>query len=430
MDNKSKSAAPEADLDNLENLATQEPIDSLDFSVSVWKNKKNSNSFNKLKTYIENANNYYKNSDYEIVNFKSKIVKFSFLFLRFSFWKQLVLLIVLSLSMSVFTLFLIQNSGLYSAGVSGIFQGIARLTQIIMYKNNAPAEIIDPVYNAIFWGSYFLANIPLIFFAYKKISKRFAILTIIYILFNQLFGYSLSFIPNIHSIQIFGNTYLQMDNEIAKLVGLQITAWDSGNGAFSLMIYSAACAILIGFQYSMLYIIGSSTGGTDVVSFYFAKKKNKNIASSLASINLTCIFISVMIGSFTSLMIIDPSISEDPNKLIQFIFSPNLIFSIFLVIISSIELNYLFPRSKFTQIKIYTKDSFALKNNLIMAGYKHDIFINQMHDLNDEPVYTLETICMYIELPNVLSTIRSVDKSSTISINRLSDIDGDMYTIK
>lgn len=411
----------------------QEIIDaneSLDFSIPLGKPKKSTNSFEKLKVYIQNVNNF-QTKEPEIVSLKSQIVKFSFLFTKQHFRRKLLILILLAIGMSVCTLFLIKNSGLYSAGIAGIFQGIARITQASLYKDGINREVADAIYNAIFWGSYFVANIPLLMFAHKHISKKFAILTVVYLLFNQMTGYLLSFIPGIDMINILGDTNSTIDNPIIQAIGLKLTNWGD-LGAFSLFVYCVTSGLIISLQYSMLYIIGSSSGGTDIIAMYYAKKKNRPIGSMLAIFNIICIFISVIVGSMSSLLVISPDVFDHgASKTAQLIFSPNLMFSILLTIIISIGINYFFPKSKFTQVKIYTSDATALKNKLQFAGYKHDIFVNQLlNGLSDDVVFTIETICMYIELPDILSTIRSIDNKALISINRLSDIDGNMYIVK
>lgn len=417
-------------IDNDEkNIEKDQDSENLQFSIPIKKSKKSANNFERLKTYIQNVNNFQKR-DFEVVNFKSKLVKFNFLFKKQNTMKKLAWLIFLSLSMSITTLLLVQNSGLYSSGVAGIFQAVARFSQAALRNDGVDLNTVNLIYNIMFWGFYLLANIPLLIFAHKKISKQFAYLTFLYILMNQIFGLCFSFIPGIEDINIFGSTSYISDNVIINEIGLKLAEWN-GQGAFSLFIYAVVCSLIVGIQYAFLYIIGGSSGGTDVASFYFAKKKNKSIGFMLAIINTLCLLVSVLFGSVASLILIDPNTTKDANTLIQIIFSPNLVFSIFLTIMVSFSVNYYFPKSKFTQIKIYTNDATALKNKMILMDYKHDIFINEMlNAMDDKPIFTLETICMYIELPDILSIIRSIDLQAMISINRLSDVDGDMFIFK
>lgn len=124
--------------------------------------------------------------------------------------------------MSITTLLLVQNSGLYSSGVAGIFQAIARFSQAMLRKGGLDLDTVNLIYNIMFWGFYLLANIPLLIFAHKKVSKQFAYLTFLYILMNQIFGLCFSFIPGISEINIFGSTTFVSDNIIIQEIGLKL----------------------------------------------------------------------------------------------------------------------------------------------------------------------------------------------------------------
>jgi len=67
--------------------------------------------------------------------------------------------------MSFVTVILVENTGLYSGGITALFQGIARISYAAMDKNHVNPELADIIYNLLFWGLYLLINIPLFFFA-------------------------------------------------------------------------------------------------------------------------------------------------------------------------------------------------------------------------------------------------------------------------
>lgn len=76
-------------IDNDEkNIEKEQDSESLQFSIPIKKSKKSANNFERLKTYIQNVNNFQKR-DFEIVNFKSKLVKFNFLFKKQNMIKKL-----------------------------------------------------------------------------------------------------------------------------------------------------------------------------------------------------------------------------------------------------------------------------------------------------------------------------------------------------
>ena len=416
------------DISNIDNF-------SLDFSIPV-NNQSKRNSFEKLKTYLNNVS-IESERNYNAVYFKSNIVKFSKYIIKKNSKRRYIYTALLGICIAIITVFLTQNSGLYSAGFSGLFQGIARFVQAIMFKTGSNPTNINLVYNLMFWGLYFVANIPLFIFSYKKISKEFTYLTLIYIVFNQITGFTFNQIPHIGEVFIFGDTTGITTN---SMFSIKLTLWN-GFQPFLLLIYSIVGAICISLPYTLIYIFSGSTGGSDIISIYYAKKKNKNIGSMLIIVNLVCILLATILGSFGAQAIYDwngiVGVSADisnstaSSHIIQALFSPNLIFSIINTIIVGTVVNYFFPRTKFVQVKVFAPNVQEMKQKIIDAGYKHDIYINQSTNaMSNENFEIIETICMYIELPNLLVMIRNIDKTSIISINRLSDIDGELLVLK
>ncbi len=127
------------------------------------------------------------------------------------------MIILLGIATSVATFFFVQNTGLFSMGVTGILQGISRLTKTAIL-NGGNQELADIIYNVMFWLLYFIFNIPLLIFAYFKVSKKFCFLTFTYICSSQIFGLILSFIPTLDSIHIFGDLEFPLhENQISLL---------------------------------------------------------------------------------------------------------------------------------------------------------------------------------------------------------------------
>jgi uncharacterized membrane-anchored protein YitT (DUF2179 family) len=106
-------------------------------------------------------------------------------------------IVILGILMSLAGNFFVKATGLYTGGTSACFQGLARLVYTIILKgyggydtaNSAQKEMATIVYNILFWFVYVLFNIPLTIFAYKKLNKRFASLTIVYLVIGQGMGF-------------------------------------------------------------------------------------------------------------------------------------------------------------------------------------------------------------------------------------------------
>ncbi len=426
-------------------------IDDLGFSVPLNKpTKSKQKGSNIMKSFIDCFHQYQGNI--ETVNFKSKLVKFNALLSNKKARYKILIVILIAFCMGLATTLLVKNSGLYSLGINGIWQGIARITKTSMLMDGTNSHTAEAVYDAIFWTMVVLSNIPLVIFAYKKISKQFAYLTIMYVFCSQMFGYFLGFAPI--EIHIFGNPNTVPNlSSIVTNPDLQenlknsivFSCWGQ-SGNISLLMYGFVYGLISGISYSLVLMVGGSTGGADVIGCYFAKQKTKPIGTLLLILNNICLFTSTIIGTLGSLLVIDDSLvthslyyfandswsaEAGTSSVFQAIFSPNWVFSALTAIIGGVTVDFFYPKSKFVQIKVYTNDAESFKASLQLIGYKHDIYVNKIKDgLEDSSFYTIETICMYIELSSVLNAIRAVDKQSLITINKLQDIDGDMNVIK
>jgi hypothetical protein len=138
--------------------------------------------------------------------FNSGIVKFSRLYALNKTWVKYFLAALLGLVMSISTTLLVEVTGLYTGGFGACFQGVARVVYAALSLKGVDHTLANTIYNALFWGLYVLLNIPLTIFAYFKINKQFAKLSIVYLLVLQGMGFVWGIISGLDNIQIFGDT--------------------------------------------------------------------------------------------------------------------------------------------------------------------------------------------------------------------------------
>ncbi len=155
----------------------------------------------------------------------------------------------------------INHSGLLTSGVSGICLVISRFFAILYYNTNlndllANAKQMDLV-NTLTSVLFFIINIPLVYLAFKKIGKRFATLSSIYIIANTLF---IKFLPN-SILDIFS-----------------LNANDTLSHALFAGVFS-------GVATSLALNIGGSTAGLEIIGTYFSRKKQISIGKILMFVN-------------------------------------------------------------------------------------------------------------------------------------------------
>lgn len=391
-----------------------------------------------LKNYLDELQKLQKRSlnatsvQIQNVKYSAKTIRMGAIYKISKLWQKYLLVAAIGCVASVIVWLLVQYTGVYSAGLSGIIQGLAKIVKIQL--DNANLEhIAMVVYNAMFWGLYFVINIPLLIFAYFKIGKHFALMTIVYIAFSQLVGFGLGFVNNGHGIFIFGN--MNPDNlkdTLLYIPGVQMIPWNAGKGIIpSIFVYAVIYALISGIDNSIIYILGASTGGTDVFGFYYAKVKNKQIGTLLTYFNVASLVIGVTLGSFVCWIIQASPEQKNATAILEAFFSPNLIASIMASILSGLIYNYFFPKTKIVKVQVYSQKAQEVAFFLIERDWNYKIIISQTNvdSLGGSSANkSLETVCSYINLPTLISNIREVDKDGLITIYSTFGVDGELPT--
>ncbi|GHU31947.1 hypothetical protein FACS1894166_04330 [Bacilli bacterium] len=251
--------------------------------------------------------------------FNSGIVKFSRVYSLNKPWMKYTLAIVLGLVMSIFTVLLVEVTGLYAGGFSACFQGVARLVYAAMMKHAGgagatatAAYTAQVVYNALFWGLYVCLNVPLTIFAYRKINKSFAKLSIVYLIVLQGMGFIWGIIPGIHDIQIFGDTST-VDSVLNSyhIQSIQFSppadVTENITRAFLLLVYSIIFSLVSALCYTLMFIIGGSTAGSDYLTIFWSQEKNKNVGSIFIIITSVSMLMGIAMGTYGAGALIDSS---------------------------------------------------------------------------------------------------------------------------
>ncbi len=163
---------------------------------------------------------------------------------------------------------LLTISSCSASGTSQVIVKIFELCGLSWIKNN-------PTNNEIlFWIFYAALNVPLIIFSFCKIGKKFSIYTVINVVFVSVFGLIL---PNTKETDLINQVAnFVFEQPIARILFASLTTG------------VAAC---------LAYSIDSTTGGMDILAFYYGEKKSKQIGVYSASFNIVVVFIYCIIST-------------------------------------------------------------------------------------------------------------------------------------
>lgn len=433
------------------------------------------------KTISTSIVNYYPFSSRNVINTSTNVKRahlttsllhFASFYELKKAWYRISIVVICALIQGFLSIVLIQNTGLYNFGISSITQGLARITFVQLSLIDAKLDI-NLVYQLVFWILYVLINIPLIFFSWFKIGKRFTLYTTVYLVITNIFGFALGQIPGIENLSLFTNvnnnaihnllfqaaigqqsnpviqTLLKDDNFIRSLTfvpGLWEVNADVGRNV-GLLCYGLLFALTSAFFYTIIFISGGSSGGSDFISQWYATKKYKSIGTIIVYVNLITLLIGVLLGSYIpgSMILerfngtgISTGAYDASHNAIQLsslawsvplFFSPNIVATLISLTLFSQVMNYLFPKYRLARIEIYTDKTMEIRN-LMLSDKTHP------HSLSIQDIvggYSLDrrqiivTISMYIDVPELIRKIRAVDSKCLISITTIRGIDGYIY---
>jgi len=365
----------------------------------------------------------------EFARFKYKGLKFAWLYQNIKIRYKTLIMIFAALTMGIITLFFIQNTGLYSPGMNGITQGFSRLIGAILFKNNIPDKTIELTTTLLFYILQAFVNIPGLIFSYKKIGKEFAFLTSIYILVSNIFPFLLTLIPNINSIQIFGN--VTSDFGVGNLPpgSFNFLLWEAdGSKVISLLFYATGYAVLASIPLTFCYVVGASSGGFDIIAIYLLKVKRKRLGSIFLLNNLLALLIASLMGTFLAIGIVGQSLEISSNQfIVENFFSPNLLSTIVLVAIFSAIINKIYPRFKMIGIKIISPRSAQLDKKMFHNEYNHSRVISYgIGGYKREEQEIITIYCFIYEAPDIINRAKKINENSFIAVEESVSIEGNL----
>lgn len=379
------------------------------------------------------ANTTFKRGKYKPTNFIIKGLHFSKIYMEQRVWMKYLLVIAVGVIFALTGHFFIKKCGAYTYGLSCLVQGIARFTSFEIYFNNPgmSEEIYNMIFTALFWGLIFVANIPLFIFSGIKIGRRFTLLSLVFLAVSTVVGFCLGITPVIKDVNIFGDTTLtgsapwiqelgRLKVEVLPFSPVSVEGYDPSNYAkpFMLMLSTLTYALLTGVAFAILYIVGGSTSGTDFISVYLAKRKNRPISGIFFIVNVCCIVIGATLGTFTP-----AAIACQECRSYQFFFSANLIGTVASLAIFTTIFAMFFPRSKKYKIEVNSKKAAKIKQSLKTLSYPHPTNLKTENNIT-----TLNTVCSTMELSLLLQTINKVDNKAMVIVTKIAYYGGPLDT--
>lgn len=258
--------------------------------------------------------------------------------------------------------FILDLGKFYAGGISGIAQLIDNLT-------GNKVEGLKSIIIAIM-------NLPLLLMAWRGVSRKFAILSVVSVILQIVFVYIFEL--------MYKNGFRPFDKMKDDVLSLAILG-----------------GLILGAGEGVSLRYGSSTGGLDIISQYLAINKQVSFAKFSLMVDLTIIIVA--------------GITQDITV---------AAYTCIRLIITVLVLDKLHTAYKFGKVSIITDEKQRMRE-LLLSRFKHGITIYQaMGAYSNKPRYVLDSIIYTFEAEEYIKLARSIDPNCFISYSSIKSVSG------
>lgn len=282
---------------------------------------------------------------------------------------------------------LVDGSSIITGGVGGITQVLYLV--IYLCDGRVDQYLLQSI-------CYFAFNIPILTFAFFKIGKKFALLSLVNVGLSSLF------------IQLFGGNFfgISFDFELPRQVAQALNGQSLTRALFG--------GVCIGLASATAFKNELSCGGIDVFSYYFSLRKSTSVGKYATTIN------SMIIVLFTVLTIAINGGQNTEVALLNFMFGVVYLCTIMLVV------DFINIRNKKVQLQIIT--SVEGLEHVLIANFPHSTTIVKGkggYSHADKNVHYM--VVSSNEVKRVVNLVKKVDPHSFISVTSLVQAYGNFF---
>ena len=263
------------------------------------------------------------------------------------------------------------GSSIVTGGVGGISQVFALILD--MCGLNVDPYLVQSI-------GYFVLNIPILIFAYFKIGKKFAIITLVNV------GLSSAF------IQVFNHVELMHD--IAQNLSSQH------------LTRVLLAGMSVGLASSMAYKGEVSCGGIDVISYYFSNQKSTNVGKYSAMINGSII---------TTYTILTLFINRGQHVDVALL---NFLYSLLYILVCTLVVDFINTRNKKVSLQIITEHEDM--SSILISNFPHaNTLVDAKGGYSGAKKKIIYMVISSNEVKKVVDLIKRVDERAFVTVTAL-----------
>lgn len=293
---------------------------------------------------------------------------------------------------------LIHENGVFltlaSSGASGISQSVVQICRLLGFE-----FIVDPFNSYVTnFVAYFVVNIPLLLLAYFKIGKKFALLSLINVIFVTVFGI------------VLPNNAGDFITEISEAVFNQPVAR---------ILFAGLCT---GAATALSYLIESTCGGIDIIAYYISEKKSTGVGIYSAIINFFIVSLFSVLSCLSGGVVDGVHFSPVPISQQAIIFMYTFLYMILTtVVVDTINIS-----NKKLSLQIISKD--ANLSQVIMSNIPHGCtVIEGKGGYTGNEVFIIMVTIRKNERKKVIRIAKQADPSCFINVLSAEQVYGKFY---
>ncbi len=281
-----------------------------------------------------------------------------------------------------FSCFISNDSAtLVTGGASGLCQNI-----VIIAKMCGASISSDNLQSIL----YFAINIPILIFAFLKIGKKFALLSVVVVGCSSIF------------ISVFTDTGVA--RTIQDVTFIQ-------NSPLTRALFAGLCS---GVSSSIAFKIDSSSGGVDVATYYMGMKKSSQIGKYGVIIN------SIVVVFYFILLVIGNPHKWGENLVI-------VLYSIVYLFIVSLVIDLINIRNKKAELSI-TTDQENMASTLVSL-FPHGATVSNVKGAySEKEKQTVYMVVSSTEVHRVIRVAKQVDSNAFIVVTPVNKLVGNFFS--
>lgn len=302
--------------------------------------------------------------------------------------------------------------------------GFATLINLFTYNNGV--GLLTPYLALIFW----VLNIPLLLIFFKKVKRTFIVYTLLFMVFQTL----INLVVLIPGVNWFLEQFVTIQRNWSIEEGWGMFDGKNLGGSASpilelrfannwpIFIYGLMGGLFVSFGIALSWKFGGSTGGTDIIVYYFTTKSKREVGRvmSLVSAILTVLF---LISQFSIKRFY---LGEN----IPFI-SAQSISTLIYVLTIDIVVQRVYPKYKKVQLTIFTDSPEDVVAYFDHINYWHAYLITEgISGYTKKHKYVITTVVLLLEAKPLVRDLKKIAPYLWFSISPVRSTEGTFNTFK